>query len=232
MSNNNKTDSNHPQQIPSVPNLLQHNATNISVKSTVTDVTPPLTTDNLNIMRDPLFNSVKDITYNLVLNIPGLRSKLNDILNQPNMIVVEINKVYNEILSKVPESEIIKLRNYIAQDSSRIALTTILQTSFQNIMADGKIDMNDATHFLNLIHSIVTMFNDSSHNTTVTITGETVLVFLNFIIKCVLVLCLNGEEEELSIRLLDTSFKLISLTVMPLTKLKCSCNPFQCLKNK
>ncbi len=231
MSNNNKTDSNHPQQIPSVPNLLHHNS-DITVKSTVTDVIPALTTDTLNMIHDPLFNSVKDITYNLVLNIPGLRSRLNDILNQPNMILVEINKVYNEILSKVPESEIMKLRHYIAQDSSRVALTTILQTSFQNIMADGKIDMNDATHFLNLIHNIVTMFNESSHNTTVNITGETVLIFLNFIIKCVLVLCLNGEEEELSIRLLDTSFKLISLTVMPLTKVKCSCNPFQCLKNK
>jgi hypothetical protein len=229
MSINNKPKTNPTEPIPSVPNLLQHSVI-ISVKSATPDAMPLSTTDNL--VNNPLFNSVKDIMYNLVLNIPGLRSKLNDILNQPNMIVVEINKVYNEILSNVPESEIIKLRNYIAQDSSRVALTTILQTSFQNIMADGKIDMNDATHFLNLIHNIVTMFNESSHNTTVNISGESVLIFLKFILKCVLVLCLTGEEEELSIRLLDTSFKLISLTVMPLMKLKCSCNPFQCLKNK
>ena len=92
--------------------------------------------------------------------------------------------------------------------------------------------MNDANHFLNLIYNIITLFNQTSQDNTITISGEAVMFFLYFIIKCVLVLCLNGEDETTAIGLLDSAFKLVSISVMPLTKMKCSCNPFQCFKTK
>lgn len=181
---------------------------------------------------DPMFNTIKDITFNLILNIPGLRAKLNDILNQPAMALEEISKVYNEIQSKIPETEMNKLRRYIAQDTSRTTLISILQTSFQDIMADGKIDMNDANHFLSLIYNIITLFNETSGDNTITISGEAVMFFLYFIIKCVLILCLDGEEETTAVGLLDSSFKLVSIAVMPINKMKCSCSIFSCFKKK
>jgi hypothetical protein len=179
---------------------------------------------------DPMFNVIKDIAFNLILNIPGLRSKLDSILIQPNMAIEEIGKVYIEIQSKIPETEMNKLRRYISQDTSRTTLTSILQTSFGEIMEDGKIDMNDANHFLNLIYNIITLFNETSQNSNITISGEAVMFFLYFIVKCVLILCLDGEEETTAVGLLDTSFKLVSIAVMPLTKMKCSCNPFSSCK--
>jgi hypothetical protein len=217
--------------IPSVPNLLTAaNKTNTpEPDKLVAVVVETTTTHNTS---DALLNSIKDITFNLVLNIPGLRAKLNDMLNHPNMVINEIRKIYDEIQSKIPESEMSKIRNYVAVDASRTALTTILQKSFQEIMADGKIDISDATHFLNLIFNIITMFNESSHDSTVSISGEAVMFFLYFVIKCVLVLCLNGEEETVAVGLLDTGFKLVSISVMPLTKVNCSCNPFQCWNKK
>jgi hypothetical protein len=230
--------------IPSVPNLLTATTattttpTEIKPEKLVTVVVESIQQQNNSnnndsnnvISTDVLFNSVKDITFNLVLNIPGLRAKLNDMLNKPNIVISEISKVYDEIQTKIPETEMSKIRNYIALDTSRTTLTTILQKSFQDIMADGRIDMNDANHFLNLVYNIITLFNDSSvsHDSTVSISGEAVMFFLYFIIKCVLVLCLNGEDETAAIGLLDTAFKLVSISVMPLTKMKCSCNPFQC----
>ena len=212
--------------IPSVPNLLTTTTMDIKPEKLVTVVVESTRQHH----NDTLFNTVKDITFNLVLNIPGLRAKLNEMLKQPTMVIHEISKVYTEVQTKIPEHEMSKLRNYIALDTSRSTLTTILQKSFQDIMADGRIDMNDSNHFLNLVYNIITLFNESSasHDSTVSISGEAIMFFLYFIIKCVLVLCLNGEDETTAIGLLDSAFKLVSISVMPLTKMKCSCNPFQC----
>lgn len=212
--------------IPSVPNLLTTTTMDIKPEKIVTVVVESTRQPD----NDTLFNTVKDITFNLVLNIPGLRAKLNEMLKQPTMVIQEISKVYTEVQTKIPEHEMSKLRNYIALDTSRSTLTTILQKSFQDIMADGRIDMNDSNHFLNLVYNIITLFNESSasHDSTVSISGEAIMFFLYFIIKCVLVLCLNGEDETTAIGLLDSAFKLVSISVMPLTKMKCSCNPFQC----
>lgn len=216
--------------IPSVPNLLTTTTMDIKPEKIVTVVVESTRQPH----NDTLFNTVKDITFNLVLNIPGLRAKLNEMLKQPTMVIQEISKVYTEVQTKIPEHEMSKLRNYIALDTSRSTLTTILQKSFQDIMADGRIDMNDANHFLNLVYNIITLFNESSasHDSTVSISGEAIMFFLYFIIKCVIVLCLNGEDEPTAIGLLDTAFKLVSISVMPLTKMKCSCNPFMCFKTK
>jgi hypothetical protein len=183
-------------------------------------------------LTDPLLNSVKDIAFNLIFQIPGLRAKLNNLLEQPNLAIQEISQVFAEIQTKIPESEMNKLRTYISKDSSRTNLLNILITSFQDILADGRVDMNDTNHFLNLIHNIISLFNDASHDTELTITGEAVMFFLYFIIKCILILCLDGPEETLAIGLLDSSFKLVSLAVLPLKGMKCKCSIFSwCNKN-
>jgi hypothetical protein len=181
---------------------------------------------------DPMFSLVKDITFNLILNIPGLRNKLDNILNDPNLAILEISKIFDEIQTKIQPEEMNKLRLYFSSDHTRNSLSGILQTAFVNIMADGKIDMNDAPHFMTLIFDIITLFNQhtSDSNNQIEITGEAVMFFLYFIIKCILVLTLDGQEETTAVNLLDTSFKLISVAVLPIMKIKCCCNPFSCFK--
>jgi hypothetical protein len=185
-------------------------------------------------LSDPIFNIVKDIAFNMIINIPGLRAKLDSILKQPNLAIEEISKVFMEVKNKISEGEMNKLRNYISKDSSRTNLTGILQTAFVDIMSDGKIDMNDANHFLTLIYNIITLFNESAqeNNNDITITGEAIMFFLYFIIKSVLILTLDGQEEKTAVGLLESSFKLVSISLMPLTAMKCSCNPFACFKKK
>jgi len=212
------------------PNLLGNTANNIVIqteqKSELLPIIAPVTIHKV----DPILNIVKDIIFNLILNIPGLRGKLDNILKEPNIAIQEIAKSLSEIQSKITESDMNKLRNYISLDNSKTTLVNILQTSFVEIMADGKIDMNDANHFLNLIYNIITLFNETSQNSSVTISGDAVMFFLYFIVKSTLILCLDGQEETTAIGLLDSSFKLVSIAVMPLTKMKCSCNPFKYCK--
>lgn len=183
---------------------------------------------------NPMFGVVKDIAFNLILNIPPLRAKLGNLLDNPSIAIDEIAGVFAEVQSKIPEKEMAKLRKYITRENSRNALADVLGTAFKNIMADGKIDMNDAGHFMTLIHDIISLFNETGNNgnTDITLTGETVMYFLYFVTKCVLILTLDGAEEASALMLLDNSFKLVSIAVMPLAKMKCSCNPFACCRPK
>jgi hypothetical protein len=217
------------------PNLLGNTVSNSVVAAANLMVVPPhvvaVKPATLPTV-DPLFNAVKDIAFNLILQIPGLRAKLNNLLDEPNMAIQEISKVFEEIQTKIPQSEMTKLRTYISKDSSRSNLLNILMTSFQDILADGRVDMNDVNHFLNLIHNIISLFNQTSQETDmdITISGDAVMFFLYFIIKCILILCLEGPEETLAVSLLDSSFKLVSLAVLPLKGMKCKCNLFSWCK--
>jgi hypothetical protein len=218
-------------QLP-FPNLLGNAQSNEQIITPINQnlaILPIIAPSQIN---DPMLLTIKDITFNLILHLPGLRSKLDNLLNNPNMAIEQISQVYKEIETKIPESEMNKLRTYISNDKSRTSLLSILQTSFQDIMSDGKVDMNDTNHFLSLIYNIITLFNESAQDTNmnISISGEAVMFFLYFIIKCILILCLDGEEETLAIGLLDTSFKLVSIAVLPITKMKCSCNPFSFFK--
>lgn len=173
---------------------------------------------------DPIVVVIKDIVFNLILNIPGLRTKLSTLLETPNLVLDEINKIFNELKQKISNQDIDNLRKYVGTETSRSSLLSILQTAFQNILADGKIDMNDTADFLKLIHDVVSLFNESSktQNIQVTVSGEIIMEFLYFLLKCVLILTLDDPEEAIALRLLDTSFKLLSITVSPLMKMKCS----------
>lgn len=219
-------------QLP-IPNLLGNTQPNEQIITPLNQnlaILPIITTPSQ--INDPMLLTIKDITFNLILQLPGLRSKLDELLSNPNMAIDQISQVYKEIETKIPESEMNKLRTYISNDKSRTSLLGILQTSFQDIMSDGKVDMNDTNHFLSLIYNIITLFNESAQDTNmnISISGDAVMFFLYFIIKCILILCLDGSEETLAIGLLDSSFKLISIAVLPITKMKCSCNPFSFFK--
>jgi hypothetical protein len=193
----------------------------------------PVVQHNMPIIPDnPIFIVVKDIVFNLIFSIPALRSKLNSLLDNPNLAIQQISNIYNEISTKIPENEIDKLKQYVCQETTRTSLCTILQRSFTNIMSDGKIDMNDANHFLQLMFDIVNFFNEENamKEFNFTLSSNVVMFFLYFLIKCILILTLDGDEETNAVLLLDGSFKLISVAVMPISNLKCSFNPFSCCK--
>jgi hypothetical protein len=84
-------------------------------------------------------------------------------------------------------------------------------------MADGKIDMSDAPHFLTLIHDCITLFSADAANTNyVALNSNTVITFLHFVLKCILILTLDEPEETAALVMLDGSFRLVKLTVLPL----------------
>jgi hypothetical protein len=166
---------------------------------------------------NPLVGMVQDVIFAMILNIPALRTKLQVILDNPSLIGAEISKVYDELQSKLTPQELEQLKSYAGQDSSRRTIGTVMQTAFTNIMADGKIDMSDAPHFLALIHDCITLFSaDSANGNSVTLNSNTVITFLYFVLKCILILTLDGPEEDAALVMLDGSFKLVKLTVLPL----------------
>lgn len=174
----------------------------------------------------PLVGMVQDVIFAMILNVPALRTKLQVILDNPSLIGAEISKVYAELQSKLTPQELQQLNAYAGQDSSRRTLGSVMQSAFANIMADGKIDMGDAPHFLTLIHDCITLFSENAAAAaSVTLNSNTVITFLHFVLKCILILTLDEPEETAALVMLDGSFRLVKLTVLPLISGKkwCCC---------
>ncbi len=177
----------------------------------------PSVPGSIAVEQQPLIGMVQDVIFAMILNVPALRTKLQVILDNPSLIGAEINKVYAELQAKLTPQELEQLNSYAGQDSSRRTIGSVMQTAFANIMADGKIDMSDAPHFLTLIHDCITLFSENAAaGSAVALNSNTVITFLHFVLKCILILTLDGPEEAAALVMLDGSFKLVKLTVLPL----------------
>jgi hypothetical protein len=178
---------------------------------------PALTPASAPSVTSPLIGMVQDVVIGMILHVPALRTKLQSILDNPSLIAAEISKVHDELQTKLTPNELIQLNSYACQDSSRRTIGSVMQTAFANIMADGKIDMNDAPHFLTLIHDCITLFaTEATNSNAVALNSNTVITFLHFVLKCILILTLDGPEEDAALVMLNGSFMLVKLTVMPL----------------
>ena len=177
-----------------------------------------------------IFEFLKNIIINLILSIKQLRVKLEPILNQPNVIYAEIFKVYEEVKADFTASDIENIESVISITSCVNEVNGIFTTAFTSIMEDGKIDMNDAVHFMTFIHQIINLFNEytANQNFKVSLSSDCILQFLYFIVKSILVLTLDGVEEANAVQMLDASVKLIKITVLPITKCKCKYFCFSC----
>jgi len=171
-----------------------------------------------------IFEFLKNIIINLILSIKQLRVKLEPILNTPNVIYAEIFKVYETVKADFTASDIEDIESIISITTCVNEMNGIFTTAFTSIMEDGKIDMNDAVHFMTFIHQIINLFNEytANQNFKVSLSSDCILHFLYFVVKSILVLTLDGIEEDIAVQMLDASVKLIKISVLPITKCKCS----------
>jgi hypothetical protein len=171
-----------------------------------------------------VFDFIKSIILNLIVTIKPLRVKLGAILSQPDLIYVEILKVYEENKTKFTVSDIENIKTIVSLTNSVTELNGIFLEAFTKIMEDGKIDMNDSIHFMTFIHEVVHLFNNytTNQNFKISLSSESVLQFLHFIIKSILLLTLDDEQERIAITMLDACMKLIQISVLPITKCKCN----------
>lgn len=169
-------------------------------------------------MKLSLFHFVKDITFNLIFAIPFLRTKLNAILKEQTLALNQIERIFDEFKDQLNKYELECIKKYVCEDGIRDKLNFILETGFNKILADGVIDINDAPQFNQLVYFIIKSFNEINDGKVYRfyVTREHVMLLLHFILKSVFSLTLKGQEEQMAIGLLDTSFKLVQLEVLPL----------------
>jgi hypothetical protein len=165
-----------------------------------------------------LFHFAKDVTFNLIFTIPFLRTKLNNILREPTLAINQIERVFDEFKDQLNRVQLDSLKKYVCEDGIRDKLNFILESGFNKILSDGKIDINDAPQFNQLVYFIIKSFNNINQGKVYRfyISSEHVMILLHFILKSVFTLTLKGEEEQMAIGLLDTSFKLVQIEVLPL----------------
>jgi hypothetical protein len=165
-----------------------------------------------------LFHFAKDITFNLIFIIPFLRTKLNNILREPSLAINQIERVFDDFKDQLNRQQLENLKRYVCEDGIRDKLNYILETGFNKILSDGKIDINDAPQFNQLVYFIIQSFNNINQGKVFRfyVSSEHVMLLLHFILKSVFRLTLKGDEEHMAIGLLDTSFKLVQIEVLPL----------------
>jgi hypothetical protein len=178
--------------------------------------------DDIKKIKASLFNFVKDVAFNLIFTIPSLRSKLKPILNNPSLAINEIERQFDDFKDELNKGELENIKKYVCVEGIRDKLNYILSVSFKKIMEDGKIDINDAPQFIQLVYFIIHAFNEINDGEIFkfAVTKEHVMLLLHFILKSVFCLTLDGEEEKMAISLLDTSFKLVKIEVCPLVSKK------------
>jgi hypothetical protein len=165
-----------------------------------------------------LFHFAKDITFNLIFTIPFLRTKLNNILREPTLAINQIEQVFDEFKDLLNRQQLESIKKYVCEDGIRDKLNYILESGFNKILSDGKIDINDAPQFNQLVYFIIKSFNNINQGKVYRfyVSKEHVMLLLHFILKSVFTLTLKGDEEQMAIGLLDTSFKLVQIEVLPL----------------
>jgi hypothetical protein len=169
-------------------------------------------------MKLSLFHFVKDITFNLIFAIPFLRTKLNAILKEQTLALNQIERIFDEFKDQLNKTQLECIKKYVCEDGIRDKLNFILETGFNKILEDGVIDINDAPQFNQLVYFIIKSFNEINQGKVYrfNISREHVMLLLHFILKSVFSLTLKGQEEQMAIGLLNTSFKLVQLEVLPL----------------
>jgi hypothetical protein len=165
-----------------------------------------------------LFHFAKDITFNLIFTIPFLRTKLTTILKDPTLAINQIEQVFDEFKDLLNRQQLESIKKYVCEDGIRDKLNYILESGFNKILSDGKIDINDAPQFNQLVYFIIKSFNNINQGKVYRfyVSKEHVMLLLHFILKSVFTLTLKGNEEQMAIGLLDTSFKLVQIEVLPL----------------
>jgi hypothetical protein len=166
-----------------------------------------------------LFQFAKDITFNLIFAIPFLqKARLNAMLREPNLAINQIERIFDEFKDRMSQFELESIKKYVCEDGIRDQLNFILESGFKKILSDGVIDINDAPQFNQLVYYIIKSFNELNNGKVYRfyVSREHVMLLLHFVLKSVFTLTLKGQEEQMALGLLDTSFQLVQLDVLPI----------------
>jgi hypothetical protein len=198
----------------------KHKSTTVMVEDEYKDTSIDYDDDDPEVKKTKasLFNFVKDIAFNLIFTIPSLRTKLKPILNNPTLAINQIERIFDEFKDELNRVQLESIKRYVCVEGVRDKLNYILEAGFKKILADGKIDINDAPQFIQLVYFIIHSFNNINNGEVFkfAVSREHVMLLLHFILKSVFCLTLDGEEEQMAFGLVDTSFKLVKIEVCPL----------------
>lgn len=161
-----------------------------------------------------------DLVLKLILHTPALQTKLGDVTQDVNQAYEIVRGVFDELTAKLTPSDIQKVTQYMSEQGHQQTLMQVLKEGFNNILADGKIDVSDSVYFMTMIQHVVQEFQ----TTRAPLSLSTVLCFLYFALKAVLLLTLTGKDEQVAVALLEQSFNLLSLTAQT-TSCRCKCWP-------
>ena len=179
-----------------------------------------------------LVTLVCDVILKLVFEVPSMHNQLSSLAHHSATLTQQVQTLFDEVSGKLSAEDTQNLTSYFSSSSAQTQLFTLFRDAIQHVLADGKVDMNDATHFITLVTQLVTLVNEcqKSASESITVSSDGVLVFLYFVMKAILIFALDASQEKVALQLLQQAFQLVQLSVKPIDihidMPRCSCMPF------
>jgi hypothetical protein len=185
----------------------------------------PSDTTTTNAASNPLIAVVSDLVLKLLFEL-GLKSQLDKAASSPDVHVkAKVVAAFKEIQASLSPADVELLNTYFTTHAAQTQLFHIFSTAIKDILADGKVNAEDAGHFVVLVTQVVRLFNTSrpeaasaspGGGSSTHISSDALFVFLYFVIKCVVVVVLDPAQETVALTLLTQAFELLKLTVAPI----------------
>jgi DNA integrity scanning protein DisA with diadenylate cyclase activity len=130
-------------------------------------------------------------------------------LGQRTFDLTSLNSQLNEVLSKVDSNTLSIITKYLKDDSSIISICI---ADLQDILKEGKIDINSTVYFLDILKNIYDKVK-AIEGTTVTLSAENIIDMCEVILNIILILVAPSELLSPLLQITNIATDMIKFTM-------------------
>lgn len=130
-------------------------------------------------------------------------------LGQRTFDLTSLNSQLNEVLSKVDSNTLSIITKYLKNDSSIISICI---ADLQDILKEGKIDINSTVYFLDILKNIYDKVK-AIEGTTVTLSAENIIDMCEVILNIILILVAPSELLSPLLQITNIATDMIKFTM-------------------
>lgn len=130
-------------------------------------------------------------------------------LGQRNYDLTSLNSQLNGVISKVDSNTLSIITKYLKDDSSIISICI---ADLQDILKEGKIDINSTVYFLDILKNIYDKVK-AIEGTTVTLSAENIIDMCEVILNIILILVAPSELLSPLLQITNIATDMIKFTM-------------------
>ena len=166
-----------------------------------------------------------------VNNILGLI--LNEVQKHNMARNIDISKYKEKIASliqttktKLDQNSLDKIDTYLKNNNVISKIVNACVINIQNILKDGKIDLNDTSYFLDIVREIYEQVNNiNQENVSIKISSDDLIELCGLLMKIILVYTINDQTSvDLALKISNSAIGLLKFSMKKTSwSFKCCC---------